>query len=139
MRRLRMTLPLDLVRFEHTISILCFHVSCAVAVPISPCMYVVIHLTTAVSFACWALCYLQTCGTQCVSTPEGGRVYIDYTMNNTRMSWLAKAYVTVKSIDPYHVTVGAVNCADSWSFSDAARSYLTPEVSLSERVTSSSR
>merc|ERR1712096_402607 len=55
-------------------------------------------------------------------------------MNNTKMSWLAKTYVLIKSIDPFHATVGAVNCANSWSFADGAASYLTPTVSLSDRV-----
>eukprot|EP01051_Picozoa_sp_SAG22_P001374 SAG22_NODE_53_length_24242_cov_158.884231_14_plen_126_part_00 len=61
-------------------------------------------------------------------------MYLDYTMNNTKMSWLAKTYVLIKSIDPFHATVGAVNCANSWSFADGAASYLTPTVSLSDRV-----
>ena len=28
----------------------------------------------------------------------------------------------MKNLDPYHVTIGAVNCADSWQFTDTAPS-----------------
>ena len=46
---------------------------------------------------CSCTCSCDDC---CVSTPEGGRVFIDYTMNATRISWLAKTFALVKSIDP---------------------------------------
>ena len=40
------------------------------------------------------------------------------------MSLQAQAYTLLKELDPYHVTMGAVNCGTSWQFTDTAPSYL---------------
>jgi hypothetical protein len=40
------------------------------------------------------------------------------------MSLQAQAYTLLKQLDPYHITYGAVNCGDSWQFTDTAPSYL---------------
>ena len=43
------------------------------------------------------------------------------------VSMQAQAYNIIKNIDPYHATVGAVNCEDTWTFSDVP-SYLDSEI-----------
>ena len=42
----------------------------------------------------------------------------------------AQVYQLIKNLDPYHVTVGAANCGDSWMFSDVTPSWLTPEKNI---------
>ena len=39
----------------------------------------------------------------------------------------SQVYQLIKNIDPYHVTIGAVNCGDGWPFSDTSPSWLTPD------------
>eukprot|EP01051_Picozoa_sp_SAG22_P015736 SAG22_NODE_2102_length_3010_cov_2.033322_2_plen_803_part_00 len=43
----------------------------------------------------------------------------------------AQAYTLLKALDPYHATIGAMDCGDLWSFSDVD-SYLNATAKLSE-------
>lgn len=36
-------------------------------------------------------------------------------------------YQLIKNLDPYHITIGAVDCGNSWMFTDTTPSLLTPE------------
>ena len=45
----------------------------------------------------------------------------------------AQAYNIIKALDPYHVVIGASDCADNYIFSDV-RSSETPTAALSEPV-----
>jgi len=42
----------------------------------------------------------------------------------------SQVYQLIKDLDPYHVTIGAVNCGDGWQFTDAAPSFLASESNL---------
>ena len=42
---------------------------------------------------------------------------------------MAQAYNLIKSIDPYHVVIGALNCGTAWRFSDV-QSYIPPSANL---------
>ena len=43
------------------------------------------------------------------------------------MSYQAQVYQLFKELDPYHPTIGAVNCGNSWMFTDQAPSWLASE------------
>ena len=49
------------------------------------------------------------------------------------MSLQSQAYQMIKDLDPYHPTVGAVNCGESWQFTDTAPSFLSPQTSILSR------
>ena len=57
------------------------------------------------------------CGDCCSDTPD--------------ISLQAQVYQLIKDMDPYHVTIGAANCGNSWMFTDTAPSWLTPKQDLS--------
>jgi hypothetical protein len=46
------------------------------------------------------------------------------------ISLQAQVYQLIKDLDPYHVTIGAVNCGNSWMFTDSTPSWLTPGQAL---------
>jgi hypothetical protein len=51
----------------------------------------------------------------------------DCCSNNVNISLQSQVYQLLKNIDPYHVTIGAVNCGNSWMFTDQTPSWLAPE------------
>ena len=54
-------------------------------------------------------------------------------MGSGRTSSQAQIYNYIKSLDPYHITTGAVNCGTSWTWSDVP-SLGTPTSDLSDAV-----
>ena len=51
----------------------------------------------------------------------------DCCSNNANVSLQSQVYQLLKTLDPYHVTIGAVNCGNSWMFTDQTPSFLPPE------------
>ena len=51
----------------------------------------------------------------------------DCCSNNADVSLQAQVYQLLKNIDPYHVTIGAVNCGNSFMFTDQTPSWLVSE------------
>ena len=54
----------------------------------------------------------EICDDCCSTTPD--------------ISLQSQIYQLIKNLDPYHVTIGAVNCGNSWMFTDTTPSWLTP-------------
>ena len=53
----------------------------------------------------------------------------DCCSNAHDISLQAQVYQIIKDIDPFHVTIGAVNCGNSWMFTDQTPSWLASEQS----------
>lgn len=51
----------------------------------------------------------------------------DCCSNNADISLQAQVYAILRDVDPYHVTIGAVNCGNTWMFTDAAPSWLAAD------------
>lgn len=58
----------------------------------------------------------------------------DCCSNARNISLQAQAYTLLKDLDPYHVTIGAVNCGNSWMFTDSAPSVLPSQTSITQRA-----
>ena len=54
----------------------------------------------------------------------------DCCSNTPNISLQSQVYQLIKDLDPYHVTIGAVNCGNSWMFTDQTPSWLTPETNV---------
>jgi len=50
----------------------------------------------------------------------------DCCSNRANISLQSQVYQLLKNLDPYHVTIGAVNCGNSWMFTDETPSFLAP-------------
>ena len=46
------------------------------------------------------------------------------------ISLQSQVYQLIKDVDPYHVTIGAVDCGNSWMFTDTAPSWLDPQKNI---------
>lgn len=46
------------------------------------------------------------------------------------ISLQSQVYQLIKDLDPYHVTIGAVDCGNSWMFTDTAPSWLDPQKNI---------
>jgi len=58
----------------------------------------------------------------------------DCCTNAHDISLQSQLYILLKNLDPYHITIGATNCGDTWMYTDAAPSYLPPESNINDRV-----
>eukprot|EP00948_MAST-09A_sp_MAST-9A-sp1_P003502 g3502.t1 len=55
----------------------------------------------------------------------------DCCSNQHDISLQSQVYQLIKAHDPYHLTIGAVNCGNGWMFTDQTPSFLAPETNTS--------
>ncbi|KAH8043400.1 ATPase [Aureococcus anophagefferens] len=58
----------------------------------------------------------------------------DCCSNNHDVSLQAQVYAVMKDVDPYHPTIGASDCGNTWMFTDQAPSWLKSEQDDGDRV-----
>ena len=58
----------------------------------------------------------------------------DCCKSDTGTSFQAQAYNYIKALDPYHVVIGASDCADNYIFSDVPSLPVEPTATLSDAI-----
>ena len=54
--------------------------------------------------------------------------------SDTGAAFQAQAYNYIKALDPYHIVIGASDCADNYVFSDVPSAPVKPTAALSDAV-----